>query len=1025
MNCPQCGTPNHPQARQCVRCGLLLRSTGVPNSSQQYPSPPRADMPRRGPTGPSNQANYNSSHSTPPDSDPWSEPQSNWNQMPPTGGNQQVPTPYNDPYGRSGPSMPPRGTPLSSPIPNSGRWDAPPGSLPYPRNEIPQPMVSNTMSGGLYGGATLQSGRFKILTPYTSSRQTDPARLFVPWVAIDVERRGDRVVILELPFVGVSIQEAERIRQELTRRLITISSHENLQKVYGSFSEQNRQFLLLEYVEGEWLRDRIIQGGPLREGQAFQIATCILSALEHLENQSPSAVHGAINPDTIVLDSSSRMVCLVGWDVTAVASMSNISLPGIVSQPVIGYTSPEQQKGEHEPRNDIYSLGATLYYAVSGMQSNKATGLFTPARQFNENLSSSFEALLGRTVRMIASQRYQHAIEMHEDIERIERGEPISQGTMDHLDPVFRRGNTGALTIITVLSLLLVTVLVIAFIVRNPEFLPQNSVAPQPTSTIDPIMFASYADRQGISSGILIFDTKALDELNAKQGNPNPTPSSSGDWLLPIPDNLDKNTPSPASAIVAELEGSAALRHNNYATAVNDFQKAVNLDRSNAEARIYLSNAQIAASGTKNYVTIAVGVSFGSGDLEISRSVLRSVWMAQDELNHNSALMGNKKVRIIIGSVGSNAAGAPLMTKLMIEQLNGGNPDHVIGVVSWSPHNMTADVGKSILASLTQLEQAKLPVIAPVRTADQIPANPYFFHLSPSNKDQATTIAQVALGTPFNATKSLVVFDYTNVRDLDQYQTVAGVLQRKLGTTKVFPYPMYKDSKDPGYDTIVQAALTYGVNNIVYLGNSTDLVQMSIRLAGKNLHIPIIAGPTADSPVIIGRGDNDLAQLALDNPDAMQSIHVVGLTDSQEWTYLAKTGKNIKAPDFFDNYSNTYSTPNESVFVDDNAILSYDTVNMMIKSVLRNQLWNDTHVPKPTDLHDALLTYNDSSPYQGISGRIAFGQDNLPTNRSMNVKDVVLSETVDAKNHKLLVWSVTQIVPPGSFCANDTSCSPS
>jgi ABC-type branched-subunit amino acid transport system substrate-binding protein len=662
---------------------------------------------------------------------------------------------------------------------------------------------------------------------------------------------------------------------------------------------------------------------------------------------------------------------------------------------------------------------------VTGMQSNKTTGLFTPARQFNESLSSSFEALLGRSVRMIASQRYQHAIEMHEDIERIEQGDPISQGSIEHLDPVFSRGNTGALTIITVLSLLLVTVLVIAFVIRNPDLLPQNTVSLQPTSTIDPVMFASYADRQGISSGILVFDTKALDDLNTKDGKPNPPPLSSGDWLLPIPASLDRNTSSPASAIVAELEGSAALRHKDYATAVNAFQKAVNLDRSNAEAHIYLSNAQIAASGTTNYVTIAVGVSFGSGDLDTSRSVLRSVWMAQDELNHNSALMGNKKVRIIIGSVGANAAGAPLMTKLMLEQLNTGNPEHIIGVVSWSPHNMTEDVGKSILASLTQMEQAKLPVIAPVRTADQIPANPYFFHLSPSNKDQATTVAQVALNAPFNATKSLIVFDYSNVRDLDQYQNVTVALQKKLGATKVFPYPMYKDSKDPGYDAIVQAALTYGVNNIIYLGNSADLVQIAIHLTSKDLRIPIIAGPTADSPAIIGRGDSDLAKLALDNSEAMQTIHIIGLADAQEWSYLSRMGKTMKTPDFFDNYPNTYSSPDESVFVDDNAILSYDTVNMMIKSVLKNQLWNDAHLPKPTDLHDALLTYNDTSPYQGISGRIAFGTDNMPTNRSMNVKDVILTETVDAQGRRLLVWNVTQIVPPGSFCISDTSCNPS
>ncbi len=74
-------------------------------------------------------------------------------------------------------------------------------------------------------------------------------------------------------------------------------------------------------------------------------------------------------------------------------------------------------RGVIDARHDLYSLLATAYYAVTGSIPNTNGGNVPPsARQFNPNVSTAFDAILARGLRPIANQRYQHPLELRQDL---------------------------------------------------------------------------------------------------------------------------------------------------------------------------------------------------------------------------------------------------------------------------------------------------------------------------------------------------------------------------------------------------------------------------------------------------------------------------------------------------------------------------------------------------------------------------------------------------------------------------------
>ncbi len=174
----------------------------------------------------------------------------------------------------------------------------------------------------------------------------------------------DRVVAIKVlsKELSADADTVERFRREA--RSAAALSHPNIVHVYAIGKDGDRDFFVMEYVEGKSLAQVVQQNTRLNPGQAVEY---VLQAAHGLDAAAKKGiVHRDIKPSNILLGDDA-VVRIVDFGLSKVvkadASITGIGI--VVGTPL--YMSPEQGKGRKlDHRSDIYSLGATLYHLLSG-----------------------------------------------------------------------------------------------------------------------------------------------------------------------------------------------------------------------------------------------------------------------------------------------------------------------------------------------------------------------------------------------------------------------------------------------------------------------------------------------------------------------------------------------------------------------------------------------------------------------------------------------------------------------------------
>ncbi len=170
-----------------------------------------------------------------------------------------------------------------------------------------------------------------------------------------------RALKLLRPSVAGDPRILERWRRE--SQLLGEIDHPNLVHSHGELEVDGRPGLLLEYVEGASLRDRL-QRGPLEWEQAARIGVQVARALERLHRHG--AIHRDVKPHNVLLHPR-RGAVLADLGLVRRREDPTLTRQGAaLGSPA--YMSPEQARDPSEigPEADVYSLGATLHHAISG-----------------------------------------------------------------------------------------------------------------------------------------------------------------------------------------------------------------------------------------------------------------------------------------------------------------------------------------------------------------------------------------------------------------------------------------------------------------------------------------------------------------------------------------------------------------------------------------------------------------------------------------------------------------------------------
>lgn len=127
----------------------------------------------------------------------------------------------------------------------------------------------------------------------------------------------------------------------------------------------DRWFYLVQKVaQGQSLADLVSSGWRVTEAEVVKIALQVLEVLRYLESLRPPVVHRDIKPENIILDKETGKVKVV--DFGAVQEAAATTFLGSTVVGTYGYMAPEQFQNRAGPQSDLYALGCTILFLLSG-----------------------------------------------------------------------------------------------------------------------------------------------------------------------------------------------------------------------------------------------------------------------------------------------------------------------------------------------------------------------------------------------------------------------------------------------------------------------------------------------------------------------------------------------------------------------------------------------------------------------------------------------------------------------------------
>lgn len=804
------------------------------------------------------------------------------------------------------------------------------------------------------GDATLQQGRY-VIKKVLGQKNVGSTVL-----AADRRLASKLVVIKELVVEGSdSVRSQERLQSQ-KRELARLSQieHPLISKVIDHFQDGERSFIVQEYVEGENLHQRMIENDqPCSEREVLEYASALLSALDYLSRQIPPVVHGDIKPTHIVLGTKDKLTHLVDF------SQAHTETPhhalNTPSRGTPGYAAPELYQGNTNIRSDLYALGATMHYLLTNRNPQiSPLARFPALRTLNPQISVELERIIERALLTDTANRYQKAADMKEDVDALlwkrfgiegytrthtEALLPVSRKASEHAPTRKKhaqksspRRKSATVRIrwsrswrLTLLMLFLLLLLLMGYTGYH-LFLATGQQQSQHSSLAVPlgIQRTAHGEPIGMSDGTFAFDTDRLD---------------------------------------GEVKREAAERQKagDIAGADSLWHHAVDMDTSDAEALIYIENQAVIASGAP-YITLVIGTTL-TGDhntIGVGRDDLQGAFIAQKEFNNRAKGPTEIRLRLLIANTGGNPADAKTVARQIayLAHLD----KTVIGVIGWSQSAQS-------LNAVAILGAAKIPMVSAAGGDALTEKSPYFFRVAAPARAQAYVGVHYAEQT-LHARSAAVFVDVSN--DYSR-SLVAGF--KKIFTDEgnaVVATENYTVGKGENLPHLFQDALSKHPDLIYFGGYPKDVSVLLAQISD------------TDPPILGGGAFYELGGYSRAARNGLSHLRFTAQAYPDQWDILSGT---TEKPPFFSEYAHTFdpeqrhqADPYGYQRAESGTMLAYDATKALLNaSTALFKAKGSSFTSK--DLQQAVSRIRGKNSFQGVSGRIAFGNDGNPVDKAIAV----------------------------------------
>ena len=715
-------------------------------------------------------------------------------------------------------------------------------------------------------------------------------------------------------------EEIQKRFETEARTLELLGQHEQIPHLDKCFLNNNRFYLIQEYIFGRSLNEELLPGKKFSEEEVIKLLQDILKILQFVHNNH--VIHRDIKPSNLIRRVDDKIFLI---DFGAVKEISTLAITesGKINPTIAigtpGYIAPEQGHGNPRPNSDIYSVGIIGIQALTGLdpnnfpsdpQTSEKIWNYSVSDRSPVQVSPSLERILNKMVRYDFKQRYQSVTEVLIDLEKLTNPTQITI-----YNPLLNKSSRLPIWIsgLALLGVIGGLILGISTLVTQMALTELNS------------------------------QRKNRSDLNGREqviiGEQNQDDSvSEGEEIL------DTNSITPQKE-----RGAKLFAEGNYREALTAWQNSwAQETKKDPETLIYLNNAFLETQNAE-YYTIAVVAPINSKpgtdvkDADMAREIMRGVAQAQTEINLDlesgweelpgdnflkKKTINQKGLKVVIADDVNIAQEAQQRAKDLVTRKD------ILAVIGHYTSDMT-------LATVDIYNDHKLVLISPGSTTEDLSKQPreYFFRTVPNISAKAEYLAIYLIG---KGQKQAAVFYNPNSPYTRSFWEEFTRIFREQGGTIVAE----DDFSQPGFD-VKQAMNKVGSSSdtaIVLLPDAqvTHALSNSIDIIKANQGRHWIAGGWAlYSPRIL-----KLGQLKLFNKFVI----------SVPWHRLSSP--NIEFT------RNSYQL--WKGFVSPRTALSYDATRAVIKAL------EEQNKPTRKSVHQTLADSNFVA--EGATGTIKFNE---------------------------------------------------
>lgn len=253
------------------------------------------------------------------------------------------------------------------------------------------------------------AGRYRVVKQIGAGGQG------IAYQAICIEggaEAAEMVVLKEFIIPSHAGQSAQAKALDSVHReceLLQNINHPFVVKIKDNFIEDHRFYLVLEHAQGDSLRTLVNERGPWSSMETMELAVQLLGILSHLHSMSPPVIHRDFTPENIIIaeDGTPKLI-----DFNVARQSESTATRTVVGKH--SYLPPEQFRGKASPQSDIYALGATLFFALTGEDPEPISA--SRPRDKSLSVSTRLDDIIFHATQLSTDERYKTADEMKEDL---------------------------------------------------------------------------------------------------------------------------------------------------------------------------------------------------------------------------------------------------------------------------------------------------------------------------------------------------------------------------------------------------------------------------------------------------------------------------------------------------------------------------------------------------------------------------------------------------------------------------------